>query len=61
MSWQKLGDVAQDVVRRVDPKVFIVTVRSDIAVKVEAYAASQHVKPETIIAEAVAAYMGDAA
>jgi hypothetical protein len=61
MRWQKLGDVARDVVARLDPKVFVVTIRPDIAGKVEAYAASQHVKPETIIAEAVAAYMGDAA
>jgi hypothetical protein len=61
MSWQQLGSIANRVVERLDPKTFIVPIRGDLAARLEAYASTQKVKPETVIAEALSAYMGDAA
>jgi hypothetical protein len=61
MSWQQLGQITSRIVDRLDPKTFSVRVRGDLALRLEAYASHQKVKPETVIAEALSAYMGDAA
>jgi predicted metallo-beta-lactamase superfamily hydrolase len=60
-SWQKLGDVVARVTDRLAPVVFTVEVSGPVAVALLAEAMKSGNRPETIIAEAVRAYMGDAA
>lgn len=60
-SWQKLGDVVARVTDRLAPVTFNVPLQGTLAVSLIAEAMKTGNKPETIIAEAVRAYMGDAA
>ena len=60
-SWQKLGDVVERITDRLAPVVFTVPIQGSLAVTLMAEAMKTGNKPETIIAEAVRAYMGDAA
>lgn len=60
-TWQKLGDVTARIVDRLQPVNFEVRVEGSLAVALMAEATRTGNKPETIIAEAVRAYMGDAA
>jgi len=60
-SWQKLGDVVARVTDRLAPVTFTVPLQGSLAVSLMAEAMKTGNKPETIIAEAVRAYMGDAA
>lgn len=60
-SWQKLGDVVARVTNRLAPVVFTVEVSGPVAVALYAEAMKGGNKPETIINEALRAYLGDAA
>lgn len=60
-TWQKLGDVVERITDRLAPVVFTVPLQGSLAVTLMAEAMKTGNKPETIIAEAVRAYMGDAA
>lgn len=60
-NWQKLGDVAARITDRLQPVKFEVALQGSLAVALMVEAAKSGNKPETIIAEAVRAYMGDAA
>ena len=60
-TWQKLGDVTARITDRLAPVTFIVPVQGTLAVAVIAEAIKAGTNPETIIAEALRAYMGDAA
>jgi hypothetical protein len=59
-TWQKLGDVTARITDRLAPVPFTVELQGSLAVALYAEAISSGNKPETIIAEAVRAYMGDA-
>lgn len=60
-SWQKLGEVVARVTDRLAPVTFTVPLQGSLAVTLIAEAMKTGNKPETIIAEAVRAYMGDSA
>jgi hypothetical protein len=60
-TWQKLGDVTARITDRLQPVTFSVPLQGTLAVALFAEAMKSHKRPETIIAEAVRAYMGDAA
>ena len=60
-SWQKLGDVVERITDHLAPVVFTVPIQGPLAVTLIAEAMKSGNKPETIIAEALRAYMGDAA
>lgn len=60
-TWQKLGDITARVTNRLAPVVFTVEINGPLAVALCAEAMKTGNKPETIIAEAVRSYMGDAA
>lgn len=57
-NWQKLGDITKRITGRLAPVSFIVPLQGELAVAVYAEAMRSGVKPETIIAESVRAYMG---
>lgn len=58
--WQKIGDVVDRITGRIAPVMFIVHLDGALAVSVMAEAMRSGNKPETIIAESVRAYLGDA-
>lgn len=60
-NWQKLGDITQRITDRLAPVVFKVELNGPLAVALYAEAMKGGNKPETIIAEAVRSYLGDAA
>ena len=60
-SWQKLGDITKRITDRLDPVAFDVSLQGALAVELYAYSMKSGNKPETIIAEAVRVYLGDAA
>jgi hypothetical protein len=60
-NWQKLGSITARIVDRLKPETFSVPLQGPLAVAVRREAQKSGNKPETIIAEAVRAYMGDAA
>jgi hypothetical protein len=60
-NWQKLGDITAGIVDRLKPETFSVPLQGSLADAVRRQARKSGNKPETIIAEAVRAYMGDAA
>lgn len=60
-SWQKLGDITARIVDQLKPVTFSVPLQGSLAAAVRAEAEKSGSKPETIIAEAVLSYMGDAA
>ena len=60
-SWQKLGDIVERITDHLAPVTFIVPLQGSLAVTLIAEAMKTGNKPETIIAEAVRAHMGDAA
>lgn len=59
-TWQKLGDITARVTDRLEPATFEVALQGSLAVALFAEATKSGHKAETIIAEAVRAYMGDA-
>lgn len=61
-SWQKLGDITARIVSdKLTPVGFSVLLQGPLAAAVKKEAARGGVQPETVIAEAVRAYLGDAA
>lgn len=59
-TFQKLGDITKRITGRLAPVTFIVPIDGTLAVELFVYAAKTENKAETIIAEALRAYMGDA-
>jgi hypothetical protein len=59
-TWQKLGDITARITDRLAPVTFTVPIQGSVAVALMAEAMKSGHKPETIIAEAVRSYMGDA-
>lgn len=59
--WQRLDDITKRVTGRLAPVVFTVPIDGPVAVALYDEAGRTDNKVETIIAEAVRAYMGDAA
>jgi hypothetical protein len=60
-SWQKLGDITAKIVDKLKPVTFSVPLQGPLAAALKEEATKTGNKPETIIAEAVRVYMGDAA
>lgn len=60
-NWQSLGSITARIVDRLKPETYEVTLHHSLAAAVEMEAAKSGCKPETLIAEAVRHYMGDAA
>jgi hypothetical protein len=60
-NWQSLGSITARIVDRLKPETFSVPLQPSLAEAVRVEAAKSGNKPETIIAEAVRHYMGDAA
>lgn len=60
-TWQKLGDITARILVDLTPITFSVTLSGPLAEAVKKVAAEEGSKPETLMAEAVRAYMGDAA
>lgn len=60
-NWQSLGSITADIVERLRPVTFTVPLHGPLAEAVRQEAAKNGNKPETIIAEAVRFYLGDAA
>jgi len=60
-AWQKFGDVTARIVDRLAPITFSVSLQGPLAAALREEATKAGRKPETLIAEAVRAYMGDAA
>ena len=61
MSFERLGDITRRIANHLAPVTYEVPLSGPLAVRLSAYAIEEGVKPETIIAEAVRAYVGDAA
>jgi hypothetical protein len=60
-NWQSLGSITARIVDKLAPQTFAVPLQGTLADAVRRQAQKSGNKPETIIAEAVRAYMGDAA
>ncbi len=60
-NWQSLGSITARIVDKLAPQTFSVPLQGSLADAVRRQAQKSGNKPETIIAEAVRAYMGDAA
>lgn len=61
MSFERLGEVTRRITNRLAPVVYDVPISGPLAARLDAYAEEQKAKPETIIAEALRSYLGDAA
>lgn len=61
MTFQSIGGVAARLVEGLRPVTYEVEIQGSLASALRRYAAKEGKKPETIIAEAVRSYMGDAA
>lgn len=59
-TWQPIGKIAARIVDRLKPETFSVPLQGSLAGAVRREAKKSGNKPETIIAEAVRSYMGDA-
>ena len=59
-NWQKLGDVAAKITDRLSPITFSVPLQGSLAAALKKEASKVGSKPETLIAECVRAYLGDA-
>lgn len=60
-NWQSLGSITARIVDKLAPVPFEVTLHHSLAEAVRLEAAKSGNRPETIIAEAVRFYLGDAA
>lgn len=60
-NWKALGAVTARIAGRIAPVVYDVSLSGPLAARLDAYAEEQRAKPETIIAEALRSYLGDAA
>lgn len=60
-NWQQIGTVTSRMLERLKPETFSVPLQAPLAAALRAEATKAGTKPETIIAEALRAYMGDAA
>ncbi|MGE0056259.1 MAG: hypothetical protein AB7S74_18850 [Hyphomicrobium sp.] len=61
MTFQNTGDVAVRLDNTLKPVTYEVPLQGSVAAALRRYAAKEGKQPETIIAEAVRSYMGDAA
>jgi hypothetical protein len=59
--WQKLGTVTARIVDKLAPVTFSVPLHGPLAAAVRAEAEKSGNRPETLIAEAMRVYIGDAA
>jgi hypothetical protein len=59
-SWQKLGDITARIVDRLDPVPFSIVLDGPLGAAVKREAKRSGNKPETVIAEAVRSYLGEA-
>jgi hypothetical protein len=59
--WQKLGTVTARIVDKLAPVTFSVPLHGPLAAALKEEAAKSGNRPETLIAEAVRVWMGDAA
>jgi hypothetical protein len=60
-SWEGLGNITARIVDQLKPVTFQVPLQGPLAAALKEEAAKVGSKPETLIAEAVRAWMGDAA
>lgn len=60
-NWQKLSDITTRVIADLVPVTFFVTLSGPLAEALKKEASMEGSKPETLIAEAVRVYLGDAA
>lgn len=60
-TWQSLAQITARITDKLKPVTFSVLLQGPLAAAVQAEAERSGNKPETIIAEAVRSYMGDAA
>lgn len=60
-TWQSLGGISARILDKLKPVTFAIDLNGPLADAVRREAAKSGNKPETIIAEAVRLYMGDAA
>lgn len=60
-NWKSLGDVTARITDRLSPVSFTVPLQGSLAVALMVEATKSGNKPETLIAEAVRSYLGDAA
>lgn len=61
MTFQRLGEITRRITNRLAPVTYEVPLSGPLAVRLNFYAIEEGQRPETIIAEAVRAYIGDAA
>ena len=59
-TWQKLGTVTAKVVTRLYPQCFSIVLQGDLAAAIKKEAERTGTVPDTVIAEAVRAYVGAA-
>jgi hypothetical protein len=60
-NWQSLGSITARIVDRLNPETFSVPLQGPLAEALRREASRYDIKPETLIAEAVRSYLGDAA
>lgn len=60
-TWESLGGITARIVKKLEPEVFSVPLQGTLAAALKKEASKVGSKPEVLIAEAVRAYMGDAA
>ena len=60
-TWQKLSDITAKIIEPLSPVTFSVPLHGPLAAALKEEATRAGRKPETLIAEAVRAWMGDAA
>lgn len=60
-NWQSLGSVTARIVERLQPQTFSVPLHHSLAEALRREAGRTDISPETLIAEAVRYYLGDAA
>lgn len=60
-TWQKLGDITAKITDKLSPITFHVPLHGPLAAALKQEATKAGHKPETLIAEAVRVYLGDAA
>lgn len=59
-NWQPIGAIAARIVERLQPQIFSVPLQPSLAEALRREAGRTDISPETLIAEAVRHYMGDA-
>lgn len=60
-NWQSLGNITARIVDRLKPVTFTVPLQPTLAEALQREAGRSDISPETLIAEAVRYYLGDAA